>query len=269
MQKYKLDKVFTVGTDYRAETDKGLQILAVGTDDTVALTVKVAGAPCLELCDGMAPLAKNTASLLGPLELGDEFIVVPPTKVLQFSGTSGKLVRLLGYVIELEPGEKFPSELMARYEAQKNVFMSYLKGAATPGENAAWANGVELTAIEWTCPTAERWLFAHAITAAGEQNAWGDKYGKCVIRVYLDDKPLDLLSTTMGPKGLDAQAMKHPYPAASNMEIVTFKDRPIVVEAGHVLKVTAQNVSGSDWAAPGSGLYNRVTVRLIGRREYL
>jgi len=68
---YKLDKLFKVGTLYRAEADKAYIVRKAGTTSTTLAKAIVAGSPVIELIQESAPAFPINTNLIPPWELGD------------------------------------------------------------------------------------------------------------------------------------------------------------------------------------------------------
>jgi len=268
MLEYKLDKIFKVGTVYRAESDKGYVIEFAGTASTTPSRIKVAGAPCLEFTSDIAPLAKINTNLFGPISLGDQKIVVPPDKTLEFEDTSGDKVRLVGKILELAVGETFPADLVARYHEQVKKFISYKKGTYSHGTDAAWSADVENDVLTFSIPQGEHWTFNHILAATVANVSGGLAAGQFGIRLYKDDKPFDLIETSMGVKGIDVVSCHLPPKEDVNFVPFTLADFPITFEPGRTLRISCINVSGAS-ISPTAGASLDVTVYIVGIREYI
>jgi len=114
---YYLKKILKTGTTYIMEKDRYYVIKKIGTDATSKVTAKVDGIPVADIVNIIAPIAKTSSNTLGPKDLGDYFIVVPPERQLYFDGPSGANVYIEGDLVILAPGETLPTEHLARYNA--------------------------------------------------------------------------------------------------------------------------------------------------------
>jgi len=268
MKKYILNKIFAVGTAYRAETDKAYIVEEVGTDSSSQASVKVAGTPCLYIINEIAPLFMTGTNLLGPISLGSDFIVVPPSKTLEFTGASGAKVRLVGSIIELEPGETITPDLVSRYTEQGRKFLSYEVGTYSRGTDTAWTAGEERTVLTVTVPSGERWLLNREFLANVANVSGGLLPGQFAVRIYVDDKPLDLVETVMGRLGIDVVSCKLPPNTTDNMEPFTLESMPIELTPGRTLKVTCINVSGAS-ISPTSGTSLTAKVYVVKEVTYI
>lgn len=277
MKRYLLDKIIDVDTTYTAEMDKAYVIQAVGTDSSTKATLKVAGAPVLEIVEDIAPIAPKMTNLNGLLELGDLYVVVPPSKKFSFTGASGSKMRIKGYILELGPGEALPAGLLARYTEQSKKFISYLSGSQTTSEGNTVSAGTETTVIEQTIGAGEKWVFNHRYQAEGRLDDLTN-VSRFYSRIYLNDDPFDILDTDMGNKGIAGQAAPNPPRdvtttttdiEAQEVEKKAFslKDNPIEAGPGDIIKVTMLN-NGSDYTVPtGKTLYQ--IVHIVGVKEYI
>lgn len=249
MKYYKLDKIFVANTNHRAEDDKIYVITKIGTDLS-DVKPSVAGQKIGALSSDFAPLHKTSSNLLGPFDLKDLFIVVPPRKVLKFeSGSSGK-VRAIGKIIELEPGESIPNDLLARFDAHGKNYWTYSLTTKTLGTDEAVADGQEIEIVSLKPTTIEKYVFDSLVMLLITGGSFSE--GDFALRIYVDDKPLDILEAAMGKKGIDALSL--PYPPASTTEEIPFTlaDLPIEIPGDHTITFKVVNVSGGS-LAPSSG----------------
>jgi len=247
---YVLDKIFAANTQYRMEPDKYLIIKKLGTDINDEVVVKVDGQECGKIHNNLAPLTKTGSNMLGPTELGQYFIVVPPNKVLEFSSSSSGNVRAIGLIAELEAGETIPSEHLSRYNNRGNAYKTYFELTEALGTDEAIAAGREIELGVLKPTTIETFIFDDILTLA--ISGGSVDYGQLALRVYLDGKPLDNLDSIMGKYGIEALSIPSPPDTTKNAEPFTFRDNPITIEGDHELKFTIVNVSGSD-LSPSSG----------------
>jgi len=265
---YKFDKIFDIGTTYRAEPDKAYIIKALGTDSTTIAKVVVAGAPAIEFLDEFAPCYKINTNLYGPLELGDQYIVVPPDKTLEMTGESGKDVRAVGELVVLGPGEALSPIHMARYEEQAKRFFSYQRGTYSHGTDTAWAADYEKDIITFSVPAGERWEFSNIIGATIANVSGGLTKGQFAIRIYVDDKPFDNVVTEMGRKGIDVVSCHLPPKEDVNFNPFTLLEYPITIGPGRTIRISCINVSGAN-ISPTTGASLDVTVVIVGICQYI
>lgn len=261
---------------YRAESDKAYVIRKVGTDSATKAQVKPAGGGLAEVIADAAPMHSTEDNILGPLELGDFYLVVPPDKTLEFSGADASQFRLIGEILELAPGEVMPTSLLARYGEQAKKYMSYLTGSYDHGTDKAWPADEEHNVLVFPCPAGERWGFDGLYMARGRLNVaiWG--VGDFASRIYVQDVPWDILETQvgaatykMGRKGIDHRATPYPPEDGRNIQPFSLASMPIAIEPGRILKVTATNTSGAELSAAGSGWHYTFDVLVVGKKELL
>jgi len=266
MKKYFLDKTIDVGTLYRAETDKAYVITKIGTTSTTKATFSVAGIPCAEIYSELAPNYPTSSNLAGPIDLGNLFIVVPPTKTFGFTGSTGSTMHLIGNIIELEPGETLPPDLMSRWTQQGRKFISYLSGSVTTAAGGVVSAGTETDIIVTTVPVAERFTLNRIYMAEGRLDDY-TPVDRFYSRIYVNGKPLDIIETAMGRLGIAGSSAPHPPRAGVNFEAFSFEEKPLVLEAGTDLRITMIN-TGADYTVPtGRTLYRIVSVAI--EREIL
>lgn len=250
-------KVFKVGTVYRTPPNRFYVIRRIGTDASADVSVVVNGVTVLRINSSFAPISKTSSNLLGPLNLGELYIVVPPNIEFEFKGPSGARVLIDGVVGVLNPGEVMPAEYQARFTAQGRHRIEYIAAALDLGTDVKWKANEERTIVTVRPRTIELFTF-NGIVMARVDNA-PSQPGTFALRFYKDGTPLDILTTEPGPLGIDIA--KTPYPPRADLEFepFTLRDRPIVLEGDHELAVTMINISGQDISPPsGSSLVARV-----------
>jgi len=255
---YFLKKILKTGTTYVMEKDRYYVIKRIGTDASSKVTAKVDGIPVVDIVSTIAPIARTSSNTLGPLDLGEYFIVVPPERQLYFDSSSSANVYIEGDLVVLSPGEAIPTEHMARYNTYNNRKITYVDTSVTIG--TSWSAGVEQKIVDIAPPTIEDWIFDDFAGASVSGLSTTLSYGMISIKFYYDGKPFDLLLQTAGPHGIEVLKMPLPPTDSSEKEPFTFRDKPITVVGGHTLTVNAVNVSGSALSA-ASG--SNITVRFV------
>jgi hypothetical protein len=211
------------------------------------------------------------------LELGDLRIIVPPSKVLRFSGSSGSTLRIVGKIIELEPGESLPAGLLARYTEQSKKYISYQTGNVTVAAGGVVSAGTETKVIDFTCPAGEKWTFAHKYQAEGRLDNLV-AVPQFFSQIRINDDPLDILSTEMGPKGIAGSSAPNPPRdvdttttdiVAQLVEKVaaTLEDMKIELVPGVNLKVYMIN-TGADYTVPTGRTLNQI-IHMVGVKEFI
>jgi len=262
MKYYKLDKIFVANTEYRAEDDKLYIIQKIGTDLS-DVKPSVAGQKIGALNSSFAPLHRTSSNVLGPFDLKDLFIVVPPRKILKFESSSSGSVRAIGKIVELGPGESIPNDLLARYEAHGKNYYTYSTGSESLGTDTAIADGQEVSVLELQPTSIEKYVFDSYIMLSISGGSFNE--GDFALRIYVDDKPLDIIESDMGKKGIDALSLPYP-PAASTEEIpFTLADMPIEIPGDHTITFKVINTSGSS-LSPSSGSEWSFSILVVYRR---
>jgi hypothetical protein len=244
---YYLKKILKTNTTYVMEKDRYYVIKKIGTDAGSKVTVKVDGIPVADIINIIAPIAKTSSNTLGPKDLGDYFIVVPPERQLYFDGPSGANVYIEGDLVILAPGETLPTEHLDRYNAYANRKLTYVDVSVTIG--SSWAAGVEQKITDIAPPTIEDWIFDDFAGVSVSGLASAQAYGQINIKLYYDGKPFDLLLTIAGPHGIESLKMPLPPSDTTEKEGFSFRDKPVTVVGGHTFTITAINVSGSTLSA--------------------
>jgi hypothetical protein len=240
------------------EKDRYYVITRIGTDAPSKVTVKVDGIPVADIFNLIAPIARTSTNTLGPLDLGDLYIVVPPERQLLFESSASANVYVEGYLIVLIPGETPDREHLLRYQAYANRKLTYIDTSVVVG--TSWAAGQEVKIADITPSTIEDWLFDGFAGVSVSGLSVAQTYGQINIKFYFDGKPFDLLLTQAGPYGIESLKMPLPPTDSAEKEPFSFKDKPVMVTGGHTFTVTAVNVSGSTLSA-ASG--QNIAVRFV------
>ena len=244
---YYLKKTLKTNVTYEMEKDRYYVIKKIGTDTTSKVTVKVDGIPVVDIFSTIAPIARTSSNLLGPRDLEEYFVVVPPERKLLFESTASANVHIEGDLVVLAPGEAIPTEHLARYNTYVSRKITYIDTSVTIG--SSWAAGQEVKVADITPPTIEDYIFDSFAGVSITGLAAALAYGQVTIKLYYDGKPLDLLVYTAGPHGIESLKMPLPPTADKEFEAFTFREKPIMVVGGHTLTVTAINVSGGSLSA--------------------
>ena len=250
---FKLDKTVVQGTTYELPNDKFYIVKKIGTDASSATHLKIDGIDMGDLISDVAPLHKTSSNKLGPLDLGELFYVVPPNKKFSVEGASGAKMRLVGLIGVLAPGEALPANYASRFTDQGNHYLTYQSGSVTLAAAAAdWAAGDEKTMLELTPKTIEKYGFNRAAMAKIENSASAIANGQAGVIFYLDGRPLDILTSDPGMKGIDVLDMPYPPADANEEDPLILGDTKIEVQGDHTFKATIMNVSGAAITASSS-----------------
>jgi hypothetical protein len=264
-EKYILDKALKTGVLYRAEDDKYLVIDAVGTDSTTKGTLTIDGSTVLEILDDLALPEKSNAKRFPPMDLLKNLLVIPPKKPFTFVGSSGGIMRVLGSLMVLAPGEGVPTAHLARFTEQPRKYYTYVTGSWTAGAGD-WADGAEETVIDETCSPGERWTFDQYAYVERKGEIADMTFGNIGLRVFIDDKPLDVIDPALGPMAIDSNRGDY-YNGTGHFYVpFSIAEMPIVLEAGRNLKVKVRNISG---AAITLTAVEQIEMHVVKQRELL
>jgi hypothetical protein len=242
MELYKLDKVFVQGTVYELPNDRFYVIKKIGTDQASETKLVIDGVEVGGISNIVAPLYKTSSKLLPPLDLGDLFYVVPNNKQFYVSGASGAKVRCIGLIGVLAPGEIMPPSYVSRYMEQGKRYLVWSQGSKLYDTNYTWANDEEISIYSLTPKTNEQYVLNNLCLVETGVASLAD--GAAALRVYLEGKVYDILTSTPGKKGLDCKYMPRP-PVYNGVDTpFTFADWPITVGGDQTLELKLVNVSG-------------------------
>ena len=257
---YKLDKILEQGTNYEMPNDRFYIIEKIGTNSTSGAKLVIDGVETGELISTVAPLHKTSSNLLGPVDLGDYFYVIPPGKTFYVSGSSGDKVRVIGQIGVLAPGEVLPASYATRFNEQGKKYITYIQDSYSKATDEAWAAAEEQEVISLTPKTIEEYKFSREVLALMTGGTVNE--GDFAVRFFLNGKPLDILTTDPGKLGIDILSMPSPPADTTEEEAFSLADLPIAVEGDHTFAIKVVNVSGAS-KSPTSGSAWSVTVTAI------
>jgi len=244
-----LDKVVPAGTEYTAESNKGMVIEKIGTDKATDVQVTIDGKELLKLRSDATPLHVVETNQLGPLDLRDIPLVVPPFYKFKFGGATTDKVRLRGKLILLDQGESFPSGYFSRFGEQHNRYFTVERGSFSLGATTAWAKDTENSIYSRRLEEFERLAFRHLFLLWDDPtNAFGE--GKIGLRVYVDEEPIDVRDYTFSFKGWELYSCLVPIGAATELIPMDLAGQPIVLEPSH--KIEFRLIANVDIAAHGT-----------------
>ena len=255
-----LAKYLASGTTYETAKRQALIIHKVGTDSTSKGVLTVDGVPVLEIIQNVAPLRKTNSTIVGPLDLGDYFIVVPPETKFKFEGSSGSYLNIIGEILQLDPGQNLGDPYMARYQAQGKQYITYVAGSYSHGADTAWAANDENEIVSLTPATIETYVFDKWLFL--EKSGGTISPRNFALKIYIDNVPLEHLISDSLLGGIDVLDIPAYNEVATNEEPFSLKDIPINLLGDHTLKFTVKNISGGD-LTPASGQSWTFTVYAI------
>jgi len=259
-----LDKIITQGTVYKTASREVLIIEEIGTNSTTIGNMSIDRKVTTYLRDLVGPMHTTTSNLLGPLDLKDLFLVVPPETEFEWQGGSGTKARLLGRKQILAPGEKISGELDARFKAQVNSYKTTLEATYSHGTDVAWPAGLEKEVLSLTPKTIEAYKFDDIIEVSIANVSGGVAEGDWSITFYLDNNPIENIFGTNVKEGIDVLSMPRPPAGTTELEAFTLERFPITVFGDHTLSIRCKNQSGAS-KSPTTGTSITVTVTAVAR----
>ena len=259
-----LDKILTQGTTYTTHEREAWIIKKLGTNSSTRGYVKIDGKETTYIHTTAAPVHKTSSNLLGPINLGNLYLVVPPETDISWEGASGSILRVVGTKLILSPGESLEASLMDRFNRQPNEYIYVIEDSYSHGTDTAWTAGDENEVVSLTPKTIEKYVLDSVVMADISNTASAVSEGQFVITFYLDNNPLENITGDNINAGIDVLSMPRP-PADSTEEMpFSLESFPIAVEGDHTLSIRCKNVSGSD-ISPTSGTSITVTVTAVAK----
>jgi hypothetical protein len=256
-----LDKVVPAGTTFITEKREAFIANFVGTNATTDGTLFIDEKPVITLNSLVAPHRLRDSNLLGPLRLGDLYIVIPPETKYVWQGPSGSVLRLIGTKILLDPGEALGEPYISRYRDQFNSIIVYREGSYNHGVGNAWPAGDEREVLRIRPAVIEKYVFNNVLMASVENVSGGVADGDWGITIYIDGQPIDFINHAGEKKGIDV--LSAPRPPTDSTEEVPFslENYPIEVPGDHEISFRIVNNSGtSKTPTAGNAIIATVTV---------
>ena len=265
-EKYILDKALKTGTLYRSEPDIYYVIEQVGTDSTTKGTLEIDGSTVLEILDNLAQPNPTDAKRFPPIDLKTNYLVIPPDKTFKFTGSSGSVMRILGSLFSLAPGEAITPAYASRFTEQPRKYYTYESATWTPTADGTLSADEEKGVLDVTCSGGERWRFDRYLYLKRSNELANKKFGNVGIRIFIDDKPLDNIDPAKGPMAIDSN-VAHYYDGTNHFYMPLSLERtPIALETGRNLKIKVRNISGADITYTAA---EQIRIEAIKQRELI
>jgi hypothetical protein len=238
-----LDKVVPAGTTFVTEKREAFIVQVIGTNSATDGTLYIDEKPMITLKSLVAPHRLRDSNLLGPLQLGDLYIVIPPETKYLWSAAAGTVVRFIGTKILLEPGEVLGEPYISRYKAQFNNIIVYREGVYNHGVGNSWPAGDEREVLRITPSTIEEYVFNNVLMASVENVSGGVADGDWGVFIYVDRQPIDFIHHTGEKKGIDV--LSCPRPPTDTTEEIPFslQNYPIEIPGDHEISFRIVNNS--------------------------
>ena len=141
-----LDRTLALNTEYTLDDRIAFVIKRIGTDVSDAVQLYVDNIPAVAFHGDFAPIDYTDNNMLGLLDLGDYYFVIPNDSKFKFSSSSSGNVRIVGELWMLDPNENLPSEYLQRVKEQNYRGISYKTGSGST-DGASWSADDEVTVL--------------------------------------------------------------------------------------------------------------------------
>jgi len=245
-QKFSLDLYLTQGSVYETGKREALVIQKIGTnaaDPASPANLRIDDKPLGAITQDLSPLHKINTRFVPLLDLGKLFYVVPPETEIIVEGPSGAIIRCKGYLLKLAVAEVLPTNLMARFNAQPEHYMTFLRGTYSHGTDVPLVADAEVEVISYTPKTIERAVLNGLVMAKVDNYTEAEQ--DLAIRFYLEGAPLDLILERTKTGGIDFMSARYPPNETEEHESFSLCETPIEVLGDHTLTVKARNISGA------------------------
>ena len=255
-----LDRYIKEGVTYKTKEREAYIVRKIGTDSSTPAYLEIDGKKTGTIDSEVAPWHVTSSNLLGPLDLGPLYYVIPPDTEFKVVGASGCKMRLIGQKIILEPGERLGAPYADRFERQFDHYLTLISATLTLGTDEVFKANEERTILSLKPSVYEIYKFNGYIGVKGSGDTITE--GDFAIVFYYNGNPLEHITTDGFGPGIDIKSM--PLPPADTTEEVpyTLKDYPIEVPGPNELVIKIRNISGAD-KAPASGSAWSFTLKAI------
>jgi hypothetical protein len=259
---FPLDLIIKQGETYYTPRNAFFIIKKIGTGSSGDASLYVDDKKTCIIKNLTAPLHKTESNLLGPIDLKEYYIVIPPETKFYVSGDAGSATRLVGVIGLLKPGEAPPADVQARFNTQPNQYITYVEGTKALGVDEALPANAEVEVISLTPKTIEKYIFNGPVMATVEN--YSPTEGDLSLMFYIDNIPLQKLTDLPGTirGGIDILSCPRPPTDTTEQEPFSFIANPIVLEGDHTLSVRVRNTSGAS-IKPAAGTALTFTVTMI------
>jgi len=259
-----LDKYLKQGVKYQTPKRVCYVIKEIGTNSSGLGHLKIEETDMGDIDADVAPLRMTSSNVLGPLDLGDYYYVIPPEVKFEWEGDPGSICRIRGDIVLLGIGEGVPGELLTRFtEQDRKKIRTYVK-TLTLGTDEAWGANVEKEIFSITPLTTEKIRFDGfvGVKITGGTVSEGD----FALTFYMNGKPVETdVAKNLG-YGIDVKSVPLPPNETDGMIAFSLKNFPIEVPGDQTLSVRIRNISGAD-KAPDSGSAWSITLKMVGKYE--
>jgi len=259
MEKFPLDIILEEGDVYETGKREALVIRKIGTNaatETSPTNLWIDEKPLGKITQTLSPISKVNTLFMDLLDLGHLFYVVPPETEVIVEGPSGLEIRCVGELLKLAVGETLPTDLMARFKAQPNHYMTFLYGYVDWSAGKTFAADEEIEVISYTPKTIERIAVYGPLQA--KLVGWTRAMHEVAVRFYLENVPYDLILEKTKIGGIDLYNTPYPPTETTEHNGYVMPKGFIEVPGDHTLKIKQRNISGADItiaAATGNGPY--------------
>ncbi|MEM3675390.1 MAG: hypothetical protein QXG08_07975 [Candidatus Methanomethyliaceae archaeon] len=261
---YPVKMTIAANTVYYTPKNAILKVERIGTNSSTPATLWIKEAKVGAIISDLAPLTKTNDNLLGPLNLGSKYYVIPRETDFKFEGSSGSVMLLEGKWIVLDKPDEVPKELAERGLTQFKDYVTYVKSVTTLGTDQPIPANGEVEIFSLTPKTIEKYIF-DSYLAVNVTNATFD-YGTLVLRFFYDNAYLTGLTDLPGTHrtdGLDLKYLTHPPTGSNNMEPFSLEGNAIELPGDHTLKLFVRNTRSTNVTPPSGQAISFTTYAIV------
>jgi len=255
-----LIKYLDMNTEYELPSRVSWVIERIGTDDDSTVEVYIDNKLVLKMHSTIAPLQYTDNNLLGPLDLGQYYLVVPEETKIKCVGTSGKHVSIYGRKLIHDPGERLGEPYASRFTGQPNAMVYFWEDTYSHGTDVAWAKDSEKTVLTIQPGGMEKYTVIGPVMVSMSGGTYS--YGDFSLVLKLNGQRVEYLWQDNTGPGIDITQLPRP-PTQNNWYKYTFGEKGLELVFGNKLEFLIRNVSGSD-LSPSSGSEWKATITVLG-----
>jgi hypothetical protein len=251
------------GITYYTPKDAVLKVERVGTNSTGPAYLWIRETQLGRINSLVAPLHRTGPNLLGPLDLGDKYYIVPRETSFKFTGDPGSIMVVKGKWIMLDKPDEVVTELAARGITQFNEYKTYIESTVSLGTDVMLRPDEEIILLRLAPTEIETYTLNGPLMVSVSNYEVSE--GELALRFFLDNSYLTNLTDLPGQDrkgGIDIKYCPRPPTDMTEMDVFSLAGSPVTLKGPHTLQILVRNIKG-DTIAPREGTALTFTITAI------
>jgi hypothetical protein len=247
MAKY-YDAIITLkqGVVYYTPKDAIFKVEKIATNSNGPATLWIKETQLGAIKSLIAPLYKTSSNLLGPLDLGNKYYVIPRETAFKFTGDAGSIMVLIGKWIMLDRPDEVPKELTERGLTQFRDYRTYVEAVTSLATDQSLLPDAEVSILSLTPKEIETFTFNGPLMVSVSNYTPAE--GELALRFFYDNAYFTNLTDLPGTDrkgGIDIMYCPRPPSATTHMEPFSLAAIPVTVKGPHTFQIFVRNVKGA------------------------